>query len=149
MHLLEGVGGDLVFEGLEDGGALLGRELVDDLGDVGRVQQRRSRRGTVSRTGLGVAGLQVDVASSRSGAAWGSSVEARSSTVARPMRRRMALLETSTATTCTKGPMRSELDVVDADDLAAVGVDDLRVEDLAREEELVGLELASRRARRR
>ena len=54
----------------------------------------------------------------------------------------MALLETSTATTCTSAPDAQQLDVVDADDLAAVGVDQLLVEEGGRELQLVRPQLA-------
>ena len=54
----------------------------------------------------------------------------------------MALLETSTAATCTIGAGAQQLDVVDADDLAALRVDELLVEEGRREVQLVGLELA-------
>ena len=38
LHLLDGVGGGLVVEGGQDAGPVARRELVDDRGQVGRVQ---------------------------------------------------------------------------------------------------------------
>ncbi len=137
VHLLEGVGGDLVFEGLEDRRALLGGELVGDLGDVGGVQQRQVAARHRQAHGLGVARLQVDgapVDQARLGVLGQTRGHAREADAPQDGAARDV-----DGDHAQRRPRAGELNVVHADHLAAVGVDDLPVEHLPGEEELVGL----------
>ena len=150
MHLLEGVGGDLVVEGVEHGGALLGRELVHEVGDVGGVEELElgARHGEADRAVVGL--LEVDVApvdqprAAASAAPWSS----RSLTRDEPdaAQDRAARHVDGRDVHVLAGA--HELDVVDADDLAALGVDELLVEEGVREQQLVARELARLRGRR-
>ena len=64
--------------------------------------------GTARRTAASsVCSMSTSFQSIRCGLGCWRVLEMRSPTLARPTRRRMALLETSTAATCTKGPLRS------------------------------------------
>ena len=137
VHLLQGVGGELVLEDAEHGGALLRRELVRDVGDVGRVQQLElgARHGQAHRALVG--GLEVDLLP----------VDEVRLGVAAALDEAVADLGQTDASQdgaagdvdrhhVQAGARAHELDVVDADDLAALGVHELLVEEALAEREL-------------
>jgi len=143
VHLLEGVGGDLIVEGVEDSGALVRRELVDEVGDVGGVKELElgARHGEADPALVGL--REVDLApvdQARAGLLSShAQTLAHAAEADAPQDRAARHVDGGYAHVL---PRTDELDVVDADDLAALGVDELLVEEGRGEQALVGLKLA-------
>ena len=147
VELLEGVGGEVVLERVQHGGALVRRELVDELSDVGRMEQLEpglrdgeAHRGVVRALHVDV--LPVDEVGARVLAALGEAL----ADLAEPHAAQDRAARDVDGDDVHVGAHAQQLDVVDADDLAAVGVDQLLVEEGAREVQFVGLQLARSQA---
>ena len=147
VHLLDGVGGHVVFQRLEHRGALLRAQLVGDVGDVGRVQQAEVAARHAEAHGRGVALRQVDrapvdevrLALLGQPVADLGQADAPHDGVAADVDRHDVQI----------GSRARQLDVVDADHLAAVAVDELLVEEGAAEQQLSVGQRPVRERRRR
>jgi len=146
FELGDRVGGLLVVEVLEDLGALGGVELLEDVGDVGRVQlvEALVRDRELHLRQVAVEQVHVvprddvlgQLASDELGRASDRTLE----------RRVDAAQDAARADFRTQEPelvaRLGELEVVDAHDLHALRVDDLLAHEVAREQHLVGLQVA-------
>ena len=139
LHLLDRVGGGLVVERGEDAGPVLRRQLVDDRGEVGRVELGEA----------GVRDAQLDRGDRRLERVHVLPVDV----ALRDARRRLRAMRPAGALE-PEPPQQAggadvdgdevqraldlvEAQVVDPDDLAAVDVDDLLVQQVAPEQDLV------------
>ena len=146
LDLFEGLGGDLLVEADEEGLALGGGELFEDVGDVGGVHLREAVLLDLEADAAG--GVAVDEVDevpgddAGRGSGWrcvdGGGGQAFEETADGTAHADLDLGDAEGESVGVVGlaVLPDEVDVVDADDLVAVDVDDLLVEQIAFEEEI-------------
>ena len=145
LDLFEGLGGDLFIEADEEGLAFGGGELFEDVGDVGRVHLGEAVLLDLEADAAG--GVAVDeideipwddagaeAAGDGVDGACGEAFEEAANGAAQADFD-LANAERGRGLSCVGSCLPDQIDVVDADDLVAVDVDDLLVEQVALEQE--------------